>query len=137
MRGAAVLLLLLAAPAAARDIEITRSCFPGFCVESRAAFTVIRREAAAGRYRLLLSRDQSVLYIEAGEAPDFPKCTQCDAEPRVGERIARHTHSGRVMARLIGPFEGCRGAAPFYVHVFVYLPLANPGVVSVERQCPR
>ena len=132
---AGLIVLAFAAHALARDIEITRSCFPGFCVESRQAFTVLRREPKAGKHRLLLSREQAVLYIETGAAPDFPKCIACTVEERTGERIARHHHNGRIMARLMGPFEGCRGAAPFYIHVFVYLPLANPGAVSVERNC--
>jgi hypothetical protein len=132
---AALMVPTLASGPRARDIEITRSCFTGFCVESVEAFTTLARDAAAGKYRLLLSRTQSILYIEAGSKPVFPHCGLCSLEEKAGERVSRQNRTGRIMGRLIGPFEGCKGTAPFYVHVYVYLPDANPGAVSVERNC--
>lgn len=121
-------------PAEAQDI--TRSCFPGFCVEAVPAFTVVGRNPARAMYILKVSRTQSTVYLRAGKEPDFPHCsTTCRVEEAEGEKRAIHTMTGQPLARLIGPITPCGGGEAFYVNVFVYNPEANPGWFSIVREC--
>lgn len=123
--------------AQAEVLDITRACLPGFCVESREAFTVLAQDPARGRYRLLISKTQSVLYLQAGEAPQTPHCgALCVEREEAGERRLFHSHSGRLMGRLVGPFEGCSGASPFHVYAYVYFAEVSLARFSFVHACP-
>jgi hypothetical protein len=140
MRVAAVLVLLAAtltsaihSPAQAQDI--TRACFPGFCVEAREAYMTIARDPAKGEYRLRMSRTQSIVYLKVGTAPPFPHCgATCAVETAGAEKRALQNVTRRLVARLIGPIEPCKGEA-FFVHVFVYNTEANPDWLEIIREC--
>lgn len=129
-------LLMLTATARAEVWEVTRACLPGFCVESRDAFTVLSRDPARGRYRLLVSKTQAVLYLQVGEKPELPHCgALCTLAQIEGETRVRHVQTGRVMGRLIGPFEGCGALAPFHIYAYVYFSEASPARFAFERAC--
>lgn len=132
---------LLAIPAAARTIEITRDCFEGFCVESQEPFIVIAREPAKGLYRLKIYRTQSVLYIEAGPAPRFPLCGQtCRIETvadgnGLPEARAVNEIFGHLSGRLIGPMAPCGSGPPLLVHLYAYFRDTDPAAFNVVRDC--
>ena len=137
MRVAATLVLLAATLTSAQAVDITRSCFPGFCVEAREAFMTIARDPAKGEYRLRMSRTQSIVYLQAGAETAFPHCgVMCTVEEVAGEKRAVQAITGRLVARLIGPLEPCKGdGAAFFVHVFVYNTEASPDWLEVVREC--
>lgn len=135
-RVAGTALLLFAMPASTSAQDITRSCFPGFCVEAVPAFTVMGRNPTRGMYILKVSRTQSTVYLRAGKEPEFPHCSStCRVEEGEGEKRAIHTMTGQPLARLIGPLTPCGGGEAFYVNVFVYNPEANPDWFSIVREC--
>lgn len=122
------------APALAEDI--TRTCFPGVCVESVEAFTAFNRQPENGMYRLKVSRSQSEMYLHITPTPRFPHCDAlCRVEVVDGEKRTINKYTERVSGRLIGPFEPCRGAEPFFVHIYSYQPEAGPDIFTVEREC--
>ena len=137
MRVAATLVLLAATLTSAQAVDITRSCFPGFCVEAREAFMTIARDPAKGAYRLRMSRTQSVVYLQMGLAPPFPHCgATCAVETAGVEKRALQNVTRRLVARLIGPIEPCKGdGGAFFVHVFVYNTEATPDWLEIIREC--
>ncbi|OYU49310.1 MAG: hypothetical protein CFE31_08125 [Rhizobiales bacterium PAR1] len=131
----ALLMVASALPAEAQDIS--RSCFPGFCVEAVQDFTVQNRVASRGFYALKISRTQSTVYVSPTTAPAFPRCeATCEVRDETGEPRAYHKWTGKLMERLVGPVEPCVSGAPFFVHLFVYDPEASPGWLRIERECP-
>lgn len=117
--------------------EITRACFPGFCVESREAFMVARGPHRRGWHVLRVSRTQSALYLEAGAMPEFPHCQPLCHETREGgEPRAYQPVTNRLVSRLVGPFPACREGEPdFFVHLFVYDASASPARFEIVREC--
>lgn len=137
MAHALAALLMMTVIAQAQVQEVTRSCLPGFCIESRDAFTILSRDPARGRYRLLVSKTQAVLYLQVGERPDLPHCgALCAVVEEGGETRVRNLHSGRLMGRLIGPMAGCHKDAPFHLYAYIYFSEANPARFIFERACP-
>ena len=137
MRGLRALFLLgLVLPLPAGALDITRVCFPGFCLESNEAFTVTFRNPAKRDYRLLHSETQSTLYLRAGEELPFPHCdTLCTETQTPTERRSRHNRTGILNGRLLGPFEACDGGKPFFIHLYAYFPAADLRRFRVERVC--
>ncbi len=136
MRLAGALFLLAAASAPAAGDDITRTCFPAFCVEAREAFTAFNRQPGRGLYLLRVSRTQSEIYLQSGPEPVFPHCgAVCRVEEAEGEKRAFNTWTNRLVGRLVGPFEPCGGGGAFFVHVFVYNTEASPDWLEIVREC--
>lgn len=137
MRGGAALALMLAAtPVPLRAEDITRACFPGFCVESREAFTAFNRHPMRGLYPLKISRTQTHIYLQAGPEPVFPHCgALCRVEPVDGEKRAINTWTNTLVGRLVGPIAPCGGGEAFFVHAFVYSAEASPDWLTILREC--
>lgn len=132
---AAVLLMMVGAQA--QVWEVTRTCLPGFCIESRDAFTIVSRDPARGRYRLLVSKTQAVLYLQVGKMPELPHCgAVCAVVEEGGETRVWNLYSGRLVGRLIGPLEGCHNGAPFHIYAYLYFSETDPARFSFERACP-
>lgn len=135
LAASALLMVATALPAGAQDIS--RSCFPGFCVEAMLDFTVQNRVASRGFYALKISRTQSTVYVSPTTSPVFPRCElTCDVRDETGEPRAYHKWTGKLMERLVGPIAPCVSGAPYFVHLYVYNPEANPRWLSIERECP-
>lgn len=130
-------MLLAAMQTSAKALEITRSCFPGFCLESREAFTVASGVHRLGWRVIRVSRTQSSVYVQAGVVLDFPHCGDlCEVVTFGSERRAHQHHTRRLVARLIGPIAACRKGEPdFFVNIFVYDASASPGWFEVVRNC--
>ena len=129
-------LLMVGATLPAEAQDISRSCFPGFCVEAVQDFTVQNRVASRGFYALKISRTQSTMYVSPTIAPAFPRCeATCEVRDDTGEPRAYNKFSGKLMERLVGPFKACAGDVPFFVHLYVYDPEASPGWLRIEREC--
>lgn len=137
MKRAAILAfgLMAALPASATNIEITRSCFDGFCLESPEAFMTVAADPVRRHYRVKFSRTQSILYIQTGPTIRFPHCApHCEVVDSGEERRVFQPHTGRLVGRMIGPIEGCGGGKAF-VYVYVYDAELNPEWVSVVPHC--
>ncbi|MCZ8262192.1 MAG: hypothetical protein O9333_18920 [Beijerinckiaceae bacterium] len=137
MRYAALVLMVLTSEAGATSIEITRSCFGDFCVESREAFMTVASDPARQHYRIRFSRTQSLLYVQTGPEPRFPHCEPlCDVAERAGEPRSHQAHTGRLLGRLVGPVPGCGSGPSRYVHLYVYDAEASPDGLTVVAHCP-
>ncbi|WP_284179025.1 hypothetical protein [Rhabdaerophilum sp. SD176] len=137
MRFAVLALLLCASEARAGSIEITRSCFGDFCLESREAFMAVAADPARHHYRIRFSRTQSMLYVQTGPEPKFPHCEPlCDVAEQAGEPRSRQAHTGRLVGRLVGPVPGCAGQPDRFVHLYVYDTSASPDWLTVVPNCP-
>lgn len=122
------------APAAADDI--TRTCFQGFCVESREAFTAFNRQAARRLYVLKHSRTQADVYVQAGSDLVFPHCVGLCTVVQVGpEQRAINNHSQQIVGRLIGPITPCGAGEAFSIHLFSFNPDLNLTVFEILREC--
>lgn len=132
----AALLLLATTPGWANTVEITRVCFERFCVESKEAFMRAGEDPVRQQYRLKFSRTQSVLYIQAGSAPEFPHCApHCDTREEQGEMRSFQPRTGRLVGRLLGPLAGCGAVPPLRYHVYVYNAELNPEWVTLVPRC--
>jgi len=136
--AAAALLVATHSPAAGQNLEISQACFPGFCVESKLPFIAIFRDPAKQHYRLREYRSEATVYVQAGEGPAFPHCApmMCRTETEGGEPRAFHAKTGRLLARLIGPVEGCDEAKPLMVNLYVYIPTVDLRDFAITRKCP-
>jgi hypothetical protein len=120
----------------AETLEITRSCFPGFCVESRDAFVVVRRDPQKGRYWLKVSRSQSVVYMQTGPDIAFPHCApHCETATAGTEQHAFQYRTHRLVGRLVAPPGSCGGREAAPVYLYVYNPEADLARFTVTRNC--
>ena len=141
--AAAALLAATLSPAAGQNVEISQACFPGFCIESKLPFIAIFRDPAKQHYRLREYRSEATVYLQAGEEPAFPHCApmMCRTDEEEGERRAFHVKTGRLLARLIGPIEGCGGGKrgeikPLRINLYVYIPTVDLRDFTITRKCP-
>lgn len=136
MALAGLVCLSVPPPAMAQVVEITRDCFPGFCVESQEPFIVIARDSARGEFRLKVFRTGSTIYVEAGPSPRFPRCgSACRIEEGEGERRALDRREGRVSGRLVGPLAACGEGPTRFVHLYAYLRDTDLAGFTVTRRC--
>lgn len=135
MRAAgAFMLFATVMPVAAEDI--TRNCFPEFCIESREAFTAFNRQPSRGIYLMKVSRTQTNIYVQVGQEARFPACgALCRVDETGNEKRAVNLHTKQVIGRLVGPLSPCGGGSPYYVHLFAYDLEANLDAFSVVREC--
>lgn len=138
MAGAILVIAATLSPAAGQNVEISQACFPGFCIESKLPFIAIFRDPTKQHYRLREYRSEATIYVQTGEAPTFPHCApmMCRTETEEGEPRAFHVKTGRLLARLIGPVEGCGDGKPLMVNLYVYIPTVDLRDFAVTRKCP-
>lgn len=128
--------LAFSGSAAAQVVEISQACFPDFCVESSEGFFAVPADAEKGEFRIRVFSSDRMVYFYRLDAPGMPECTRlCRVEMVEGSPRAVHARSGAPMGHLLGPFEGCGGAAPFFIAVRAFQPYFELEKFRVVRHC--